>query len=565
MSYLEQYFTSLLDGKIMACEKMKRISEKLLTQLESPGQFHFDEEIANSHIDFIEKFCKVPAGNIGAPLELELFQKARLQAVFGFVDDNNLRQYNECLIIEGRKNGKTTECAAVELDLLVNDGEGAPEIYNIATKYDQAKKGFDAANNMRLQSNLIRKHVKKRASDMYCHLNMGYIKAMASNVKSLDSLDAHGVVIDELAAITNRDIYDLMKQSMGARQQPLLFCITTNGFVRNGIFDAQYIYADKLLHNEIDNPRFLPFIYELDDIDEMWNSKYWMKANPGLGSIKKTTYLEEMIQKAKDDPTFLPTVLVKDFNIPQTNEAAWLRFEDLNNTESFDIKFDYAIGSFDAADSIDLNAAKAICKRPNDPHYYVRSMYWIPQAVIDLQEKKGDRRERDGAPYSLWISQGYMRTCPGNKCDKRIFLEWFKELRDEEDLYIYKIGYDPWHIDDSLLHEFKSEFGESSMIPIRQGAKSLSQPMKDLKADLKDKLIIYNNNPIDKWCMINTAIKTDINNNIQPIKNDSQNQRIDGTVALIMGYKVVNDLGDSYIGLNDAADEAIAEEQREGD
>lgn len=550
MTHLEEYFTSLLDGRITACDKMKRISERLLENLYNPGEFHFDEEIANHHIEFIEKFCCVPAGKIGQPLKLELFQKARLQAIFGFVDDNNLRQYNEVMIVEGRKNGKTTECAAVELDILMNDGEGAPEVYNIATKYEQAMKGFTAANNMRLQSKAISKHLKKRAGDLYCHYNMGTIKAMASNVKSLDSLDAHGVILDELAAITNRDIYDLMKQSMGAREQPLLFCITTNGFVRHGIFDAQYDYATKLLYGEIVNKRFLPFIYELDNLDEMRNPKMWIKANPGLGTIKKTEYLEEMVQKAKDDPSFLPTVLVKDFNIPQTNEAAFLRYEELNNEECFDIKFDYGIGSFDAADKIDLNSAKVMCKRPDDPKIYVRSMYWIPQAVVDRAELQGDRRERDRAPYSLWIQQGYMRTCPGQKCDKRIFLEWFKELRDEEDLYIYRIGYDPWHIDDSLLAEFKSEFGESSMIPIRQGVRSLSQPMKDLKADLKEKLIVYNNNPIDKWCMINTNVKTDINGNIQPIKSPDQTQRIDGFLTLLFGYKVINDLGDLYVDLN---------------
>ncbi len=559
MSELVPYFTALLDGKITACDKMKRASEMILDGYENPGEYHFDPEIAEAHISFIEKFCKVPAGNIGEPLKLEQFQKARLEAVFGFVDDNDLRQYNEVIIIEGRKNGKTTECAAVEIDLVMNDDEGAPEVYNIATKYEQAMKGFNAANNMRRQSPSIAKHLKKRASDLYCKYNMGFIKAMASNVKSLDSLDAHAVIIDELAAITNRDIYDLMKQSMGARSQPLLFCITTNGFVRNGIFDAQYEYASKLLAKEIINPKFLPFIYELDDREEMWNPKMWIKANPGLGTIKKTEFLEEMVEKAKVDPTFLPTVLVKDFNIPQTSESAWMRYEELNNEEKFDIRFDYAIGGFDAADSVDLNAAKAICMRPGDSRIYVRQMYWIPEAVIEKYENMGNRRGRDSAPYSLWVQQGIMRTCPGAKCPKSIFLEWFKELRDEEDLYIYAIGYDPWHIDDNTLEQFKQEFGRNSMIPIRQGTKTLSQPMKDLKAEFAESNIVYNNNPIDKWCLINTEVKTDINGNIQPVKSQDQTQRIDGTIALLCAYKVLQDKKDIYIGLNDPIEEGSDE------
>ncbi len=551
MTEFEKYFSAVCDGRIVACEKLKRQSERLLEQYAHPGEFHFDKKKAKKHTDFIEMFCKLPTGKIGTPLKLELFQKARLQAIFGFVDDRDMRQYNEVLIIEGRKNGKTTETAAVENDMLVNDGEGAPQIYNIATMLDQAKLGFNAAHKMVKQSPALSRHIKKRAADLYFPFNMGFIKALASNSNSLDGLDVHCAVIDELAAIKNRDIYDLIKQAMGARCQPLLFCITTNGFVRNGIFDAQYEYARKIIYGEEQNKRFLPFIYELDDVSEWDKPEMWIKANPGLGTIKREDYLVQMVEKAKADPSFKPTVLVKDFNIPQTNEAAWLNFEDLDNKEKFDIKFDYCVGGFDAADSIDLNAAKAICMRPGDNKIYVRQMYWLPQAVIDKYSNEGKRQGRDNVPYELWMSQGYLRTCPGNKCDKRIFLEWFKELRDVEDLYTMYIGYDPWHIDDTLLREFQMEFGKNSMIPIRQGVYTLSQPMKDLAADFKTHNIVYNNNPIDKWCLINTNVKTDINGNIQPVKGLDPRQRIDGTIALLCAYTVLQNKKDKYIELNE--------------
>lgn len=160
MTYLEEYGTAVLDGKIVACRRIKQVYEKLLNDLYNPQRYHFDEAIANRHINFIETFCKQSAGDIGAPLELQLFQKAKFQAIFGFVDDNNLRRYRECLTIEGRKNGKTTEMAAIELDLLIDDHEGAPEIYNIATKLDQAKKGFDEAHHMLQQSPELTKHLK---------------------------------------------------------------------------------------------------------------------------------------------------------------------------------------------------------------------------------------------------------------------------------------------------------------------------------------------------------------------------------------------------------------------
>ena len=133
--------------------------------------------------------------------------------------------------------------------------------------------------------------------------------------------------------------------------------------------------------------------------------------------------------------------------------------------------------------------------------------------------------------------------------DKKFFLDWFIELREKEDIYPLYIGYDPWHIDDSLLREFQSEFGKKSMIPIRQGIATLSQPMKDMEADFKEKLFCYNNNPIDKWCLINTCIKTDINGNIQPIKGLDRTQRIDGTLALIDAYIVLKNKFDEYQAL----------------
>lgn len=551
MTEFELYFGSILDGRITACDKMKRIADILLNQYASPQEFHFDYEIAKKHTDFIERFCKQPTGKIGTPLKLELFQKARMQAIFGFVDDNNIRQFNECLIIEGRKNGKTTETAAIEIDMLVNDGEGSPQIYNIATQREQAMLGFNAALKMVKQSPMLSKHVKKRASDLYFPLNFGIIKALASNTNSLDGLDVHCATIDELAAIKNRDLYDLVKQAMGARLQPLLFTITTNGFVRGSIFDSQYEYAKNILEGKAENKRFLPFIYELDSIEEWDREECWEKANPGLGTIKSRDYLRQMVQKAKDDPSFKPTVMVKDFNMKQTAESAWLRFEDLNNEETFDIKkFGYCIGGFDAADSVDLNAAVAIFQRPDDENIYVKSMFWIPQSVIDEIDKTGNRKERDNAPYKLWIDQGYMRTCEGNRCDKRIFLEWFRELRDQHDIYTSFIGYDPWHVSDDLIREFQAEFGKNAMIPVRQGTITLSDPMKNLAADFKAKRIIYDNNPIMKWCLINTEVKTDINGNIQPVKGLDSRKRIDGVAALIDAYKVLQDKRDQYINLN---------------
>lgn len=548
MSALEQYAVAILDGKIKACRRIKQMYEKLLYRYYNPGQWHFDQEIADRNIVFMERFCRQPES--GQPLRFELFQRAKLEAIFGFVDDCNLRQYQECLTIEGRKNGKTTEMAAVEIDLLANDGEGSPQVYNVATKHDQAMLGFNAVHSMIKRSSDLSGILRKRVSDIYFPYNLGFIRALAANSNGLDGLNAHGVIIDELAAIKNRDLYDLMKQSMSARSQPLLFAITTNGFVRDNIFDAQYEYACGVLDGTIEDERFAAFIYELDDPDEWLDESCWIKANPGLGTIKKYDFLKRCVQKAKDDPSFMPTVKTKDFNLKETGASSWLRWEELNNDATFDMKFDYCVGGFDAADTTDLNAAKALMMRPDDPNIYVKSMYWIPETVLEQVSKTGSRRERDNMPYDLWVKQGLMRVWEGNKVDKACFLQWFMELREKEDLYTMFIGFDPWHIDDTLLAAFKSEFGPNAMIPVRQGIYTLSDPMKQLRADLQAKRVIYGGNPIDKMCLANTEIKADINGNIQPIKGLDPRKRIDGTVALINGYKVLKDKYDQFVNLN---------------
>ena len=559
MSAFESYFTDILDGRIVACAKMKKVSQILLDRYAHPGKYHFDAEVAARHVDFIEKICKQPSGKINRPIILQPFQKARLEAVFGFLDDSGARQHQEVLTIEGRKNGKTTESSCVELDMLINDGEGAPQVYNVATKRDQAVLGYDACCKMRLQSPLLRKHVRKRAADLYYPKNMGYIKALASNTNGLDGLDTHCGIIDELAAIKNRDLYDLVKQSMSARQQPLLFCNTTNGFIRGGIFDAQYEYASKWLDGQIEDEHFLAFIYELDSPDEWDDPAMWIKANPGLGTIKKLEALEGYVQKAKDDPSFKPTVMVKDFNLPQTGAGAWLTFEETVSpvVDLGDYRWDYCIGGFDAADTQDLNAATALFMRPGDDRIYRRSMYWIPQSVLDEQNKAGSRMSRDKVPYQLWIDQGWMRTCEGNKCEKHIFLDWFRELKYEDDIYPLYIGYDPWHVDDGLLAEFRSEFGQSAMIPVRQGVATLSEPMKECKADLQAKKIVFDS-PIDQWCLINTHIKADVNGNIQPQKSLDRTQRIDGTAAMLDAYRVLMDKRSELVSLNkEAIDEPV--------
>lgn len=547
-TYIEEYYEKIMSGDIVACHRIKQVYTMLMDKLyNKQGNFVFNLESANRPIEFIETFCKQSQGKLGANIELMLFQKAKHQAVFGFIDEKTgFRQYQEVLDIRGRKNGKTTELACDELYMGVGDGEGSPEVYNVATKKEQANKGWNECWKMVQQSKDLSKHIRKRKSDLYIPFNYGTIQALSSNTNGLDGLNSHMVTIDELAAIKNRDLYDLMKQSMGSRNQPLLNCITTNGFIRDNIFDSQYDYACGVLDGKIIDLRFIAFIYELDDKSEWDKEECWIKANPGLGCIKKWDYLRGNVNKAKNDLAFKATVMVKDFNMKENSASAWLRYDQLNNEKTFNVKemgFRYGIGCFDLAETTDLASANVICKRRDDDNIYILSMYWIPEEKLNLLETN---KEEDQVPYKLWEQQGLIKVCPGNKVDKYNMLEWFKEIRDVYDIYIPWLGYDPWHVDDSLLKAYKDEFGSNSMIPVRQGVKTLSAPMKEMKADLEADKIIYNNNPIDKWCFSNLQVKTDINGNIQPIKGQDARKRIDGGVSKIIGYVVLKDKESEY-------------------
>ena len=534
MSFLLDYYTQIQDGKILVPDTVKRQYEILANNAEHPDKYHLDLDIAGRHIDFIEKFCKQSQGTMGAPLKLELFQKAHLEAAFGFVDDNGIRQYTEADIFEGRKNGKTTELAGVSLDLLCNDREGAPEIYFIATKMDQAKKGFDEAERMRKHSPFLAKHLKKRASDIYFPHNEGIVKPLASDVKKLDSLNSHGIIIDELGAITNRRIYDDMKQSTSSREQPLLFCISTNNFVRNGIYDDQVKYGEGILAGTVKDEHFLFIHYHLEDRGQWDKPKYWILANPGLGTIKKVKTLEGFVEKAKQDPAFKATVMVKDFNMTENAAIKWLEYTYALNEEKIDhehMRNSYAIGGCDLSSTTDLTAATLLVQKPADPKIYVLQKHFLPEARLEEIEKMAVPE----APYRQWADQGWLHICEGTKVNYHDVSMWFYKNVRENNIRPLWIGYD------RALAGYWVEEMESlgfEMEKIAQGAFTWTYPMKRLGAEFHAHNVVYDKNPMLLWCLMNTVKKSKNEDGIEscmPVK-DSKGQRIDGTVSLLNAY-----------------------------
>ncbi|MFY9189559.1 MAG: terminase large subunit [bacterium] len=394
-NYILEYWGRVQSGEVVACKQLKQQCKKIVDELENPRDpWVFDLGRATQPIEFIETFCRHSKGSkwIGKKVELELFQKAKLQSIFGFVHkDTGFRRCREMFTMVSRKNGKSTEMAALGLYMLVGDGEGESEVYTVATKRDQARIVFGEASNMRSQSPSLRKHVKKRKTDLCFPMTFSKFETLASESNSLDGLNSHGIIIDELHAIKDRNLYDVMKQSMSAREQPLLNMITTAGFVRECIFDDIYEYACDVLDGTIEDERFLAFIYELDSRDEWTDFRAWEKANPGLGTIKNYDDLAANVERAKHDPNFLPTVLTKEFNVRETVAGAWLTFEQANNEETFDIEAlrdSYGIGGVDLGASTDLTAAVVPIMKPGSEKKYVLVQGFMPADTIEQRSKE---------------------------------------------------------------------------------------------------------------------------------------------------------------------------------
>ena len=546
-NYIIKYNDAIQSGKIVAGEKIKKVYKQLAKDCKRKKGFHFDMKQASRVIYFVETFCRQSKGDMGKPIKLELFQKAALQAIFGFVDDEGRRKYNEVLWIMARKNGKSCLLSAIGLYMMLGDKEGGAEVDCVASKKDQAKIVFDEARNMVSQSPYLAKYIKKRRTDMYSPYNFGVFQPLSSDSNTLDGLNPHCGIIDELHSIKDRNIYDVVKQGMSARKQPLLFQITTSGMNRETIYDAQYEYAEKVLNGDIADEHFLALIYELDSSNEWTDPDMWVKANPGLGPIKSLKTLTENVEKAKNDLAFRPTVLTKDFNLKNVSSDTWLTWEQLDNEETFEIEDvvnTYALGGCDLSATTDLTCATLLIRKRNDEKLYVLQHYFLPQERIDKLEATTTKE----APYKIWADRGLLTLCQGSMVNYADVTAWFQKMRDEYRIDMWRCGYDR-ALAGYWAEEMCQVFGDSVMEKVVQGPITWTAPMKELGAMLSDKMINYNNNPMLKWCLSNTGVKaTGTVEAIRPVKIQ-QNRRIDGMVSLLNAYTIYVKYREDYLNL----------------
>lgn len=553
MNYIEKYYGQIISGEVVVSDKIRRVYKHLVDKLhDKDSKYVYNDKKAQFVIDFIQTFCRHSKGKWGGkPVILELWQKAATAALFGFVNkETGLREYRQMVLIVGRKNGKSTWATCLGLYLLIADGEAGPEIYSAATKKDQAKIIWNEAKRMIMKSPLLKKKAKCLVSSIRTAFNEGTFEPLGSDSDKQDGLNVHGALIDELHAIKDKNIYDVLVDGMTAREQPLCLITTTAGMVRDNIYDQKYAECQDVI-NGYDDPNgyhdetLLPLVYELDKRAEWTDAKAWQKANPSLGSVKDVQQLANKVHAAQHNSLLVKNLLCKDFDVRETVSEAFFNFEDLNNEATFDTKElrpRYGIGGFDLSDTTDLTCATILFGVQGDPNLYVKQMYWIPEELFDKRVRE------DRVPYDIWEKKGFIRKSPGFRIDHRLILQWFEEQEAINDIYLYKCGYDRWSAA-YLVNDMKARFGDSTMVGVAQGKQTLSGPMKALAADLKAKKINYNNNPVLKWCMTNVAVDVDRNDNIQPCKTSNSRKRIDGFASLLDAYAVYDQNKEDYLAI----------------
>ncbi len=541
MTYFEEYCEAVETGKIIIGQDIKKTIKHIKKMLLNPD-YVYDTSEAERRIFFIENCCfgdKKPY--YMKPLKLMLWEKMILEVVYSFrYKTTGLKVIKEVLIEVGRKNGKTAFVAG-DLAYDVRLGDGGQDV--VAGSNDDKQ----ASIVWRMAGNYLKMVEPKKKTKKKIHQNLTEIKnvrtnttlfKMSSKMANLDGRNIDKAVLDEIHEAKNHDLYNAITQSMGTKDDYLLFMITTAGTVRDGLMDEREKYAKSLLNEEIKDDSFISFLFTMDYPNEPFISREsWQKANPSLlDGIKKYDYIETKLNQAKLDKSIKISVLCKDFNIKQDSKQKWLDYEDYNYDQvEFtleDFRGSLCLGAVDLAFSFDMACAKALLMKPNDPNKYIVTKYFIPEGKL-LNSNNDDKEA--GAKYEDWKNAGLIDISEGNDNDLTKVADWFLWLYQEYEIRLLKCGYDTrdskTFLDRMYEHNFECE-------RINQSKKDLTRGVKLAEADLKTKLV-HGLNEVDKWCLSNSAIEVNKYEQCQIVKMENQQKKkIDGAVTLTMLYKM---------------------------
>jgi len=561
-SFLLEYISKCKNGEIIIGHELMQQLDILLTHFDDPEiTINFDD--GHKRIKFIEEKCKhSEAPFAGKPFLLLLYQKAFIEAIYAFkIFDEEIgrlvRLYQEVMFLVARKNGKTPLISAICLAEWFCGPMGL-KILCSSNDYESADLMFQNINSMREDSPGLEKRTRKNIKGMFfgnpktkkkkgkfSYANKGTIKKISAKTGAKEGRNIGVGAVDEVHELKDNSSIMPIRQALSTQEEPLYFELTTEGVVNDGYLDGRLKEGRQVLDGELERPRWLIWLYTQDNEREVWQDESsHTKSNPSLGVVKKRSFLRQMIEEAKTSKPTKVFVLSKDFNIKQNNSAAWLSTDDIENTEIFkleEFRNCFAIGAGDLSKTGDLTSSRIMLMKPGDDHKYFYQQYFIPEDKLEKLSKE------DKEKFKEWIAKGYITVCPGGENDFRLVTQWFYKLFKEYNIRVFKTGYDKW----SAIYWVKEmeELGFDCE-RVNQDFGTMSEPMRLVERDLQKHLIIYNNNPVDKWCLENTAFVINSKQDIMPVKVQGQDdKKIDGSVTTIICYRVYIDNRPTFLEL----------------
>ena len=575
-SYILEYYNRIKAGEIIVGQELMMQLDKLVKELtdtdyqEEMG-IKIDFDASNKRIDFIQKECKFfEAPFAGKQFKLEIWQKAFVEAIFAIkIYDDELgkyvRKYQDVLFLVGRKNGKSPLISAICLSEWFC-GEMGKKILCASNSYEEADIMFQAIDAMREESKTLAKVTRRnqkgiffgnpkqrKKTGKFSAQNKGSIRKISAKTGAKEGRNIGVGAVDEVFEMKDDSLVMRIRQALSTQDEPLYFELTTEDFTDDGYLDKRLIKARKVLKGEEESERWLIWLYTQDSEQEIWqDEKMWVKSNPGIGVIKKWSFLRRMVEESKTDSGQRAFVLAKDFNIKQNNASAWLEESEIINLEKFDIeKFRgwYYVGGVDLSETTDLTNAKAIFIDPNTFKVYSLTMYFIPESKADAVLDEPNNTNPEKKDYRTWEKQGLVRILPGNEVDVSYVVHWYYSLYEQYGMKPFKVGYDNW-MSKEFTKMIEEYFGDEILERIQMNFSALSNPMRLVEADLRSNKLIYNDHEIDKWCLRNTSFRTDNLGQIMPVKVQGQaKNRIDGSLGFIIAYATMSRYKNEYLQL----------------
>lgn len=526
------YMGGVLDGSAPACEFVRMAVERHKRDLEAGKErgLRFDRQAAE-HVAQFFGFLRHSKGEwAGETFELEPWQQFIVWNLFGWKRADGTRRFRTAYIETPRKNGKTTFAAGIGLYLMVADGEPGAEVFSAATKRDQAKLSWSEAVRMVRASEALSSMIRHfRASDnLSIQETASKYEPLGADANSMDGLNIHGVIIDELHAHKTSAVVDVLETATSARRQPVQFEITTAGYDRTSICWEHHEYTRQILEMTVDDDTWFGFISSIDEGDDWKDPAVWAKANPNFGISVKADDLQRKANKAARMPIAQNAFLRLHLN---RWTQQWDRFIDLDLwDENAGVVDEAALagrkcyGGLDLSAVSDLSAWVMVFPQDDDPEVLdVVARFWCPEAQLT------DEGNRYREQYQAWAREGFLSVTAGDAIDYQFIKK--QVLEDAATFQIVDVNIDRLFQGFQLAQELADEGLE--VFGMGQGFLSMAVPMKEFERRLLDRKLRHGGNPVLRFMAGNFAVRQDPAGNYKPDKKESQG-RIDGIVALVM-------------------------------